>query len=70
LDQQEIFIMGGSFFYTQAMKYVIRLYLTIVDGNYETEEIFPRYDAFTKILLKEKGMSGKYSYTFTILEKG
>lgn len=66
---QEIFIIGGASIYRQAMKYVNRIYLTIVDKEFPQADVFfPDYSGF-KIIKKEIKKDKKYRFWFLELEK-
>lgn len=65
----EVFIIGGADIFEQTLKIADRLYLTVVEGNYEGDAFFPDYSQFKKIISEEKGESGKYKLTFLTLEK-
>jgi dihydrofolate reductase len=55
LDTKEIFIGGGAEIYRQALPFVDRLYLTLVDDAPEADTFFPPYEeAFTKVVEREK----------------
>jgi len=68
----EIFIFGGGQIFKEALerKIVDRLYLTFVKGDFGADTFFPDYSQFTKVLKKEEGKSGDYTYTFVDLEAG
>jgi len=67
---KEIFIGGGGEIYKQSLPIADRLYLTIVKGNFEADTFFPDYSEFKKVISKTKPqISGKYLYTFLVLEK-
>ncbi len=68
-DEGEIFIFGGAQIFKQALPFVDRLYLTLVKGDYGADAFFPDYSMFKKIIHKEHGQSGEYSYTFLDLER-
>jgi len=40
----EIMIIGGASFYTQALPYTDRMYLTIINEDFEGDAWFPEYD--------------------------
>ena len=66
----EIFIIGGGSIYTQMLKYVDKLYLTIVDDKpANVDTFFPEYSEFTKIVSEEEQESGGYKYKFMELVK-
>jgi len=66
----EVFIIGGGQIFEQAIKLADKLYLTIVDKNFEADTFFPDYSMFTKKVFEEKGEDGGYKYTFLELGKG
>ncbi len=68
-DRKEIFFIGGGMVYEQAIKIADKLYLTIVDGNYDADTFFPDYSEFVKINITGYGEYGKYKYRFCELEK-
>lgn len=67
--EPEIFIIGGADIFEQTLSLANRLYLTIVEGQYEGDAFFPDYSEFTKVISEEKGESGKYKYKFVTLER-
>lgn len=69
LDPGEIFIIGGAQIYTQALPYVDKLYLTIVDHTFDADAFFPDYASFTKETFRKKGATDTLHYTFVDLEK-
>jgi dihydrofolate reductase len=55
MDANEIHIGGGSDIYTQALPFVERLYLTLIDDEPEADSFFPEYEhEFTKVVSSEK----------------
>lgn len=69
IDQEEVFVIGGGSVYRQALPFADRLYLTLVEGDFEADTFFPEYPEFTKIVSEEKGTNGAYAYSFVVLEK-
>lgn len=69
--EAEIFVFGGGQVFTEAVEkgLVDRLYLTVVNGDYDADTFFPEYAMFRKVLKKEDHEEGEYTYTFSILEK-
>lgn len=65
----EIFIIGGGQIFHEALPFVERLYLTIVDTDAEADAFFPDYSAFSKVVSEEKKTDWEYPYTFLTLEK-
>ena len=66
---REIFIIGGGQIYEQAIKFADKLYLTLVEGEYEADTFFPDYSEFKKVVLEEPHESSGYKYKFLELEK-
>ena len=69
LEKDEVFICGGGSVYAQTIGMVDKLYLTVVDGNFEADTFFPEYLDFTKIVSERKSSDEKFSYTFLELTK-
>lgn len=68
-EREELFIIGGAQIYTQGLKYAQRLYLTLVDGEFDADAFFPDYLEFKKVVSEEKGEENGFRYTFVTLEK-
>ena len=66
---EEIFIIGGGQMFQQAIKIVDRLYLTIVEGDYNCDTFFPDYSEFKKVIREESKELEGYKYKFLELEK-
>lgn len=68
---EEVFIIGGGQIYEQAIEkgLVNKLYLTLVDGNFEADTFFPDYSDFKKVISEKEGESEGYKYKFLELEK-
>jgi len=67
----EIFIIGGQQIYEQALPYIDRLYLTLVDSKKEGDTWFPPYEReFTKVLEREEHKTTDgLTYTWVTLER-
>ena len=69
-DDQEIFIIGGAQIYESAMHLTDKLYLTIVDAEDKSADVFfPEYSKFDKVISKEDIDAEKYQFSFIELEK-
>ena len=66
---EEIFIIGGGQIYEQALPLADRLYLTIVDGEYEGDTYFPDYSDFSKVIEEKNFEENNLKYKTQILEK-
>jgi len=62
----EIFVIGGGQIYEQAIEkgLVDKLYLTIVDGNFDADTFFPDYSEFKKVVREESKESEGLRYKF------
>ena len=70
LDQEEIFIGGGSQIYEQALPILDRLYVTLIDDQKEGDSYFPAYeDIFTKVMYHEDREHEGLKYKWVDLEK-
>lgn len=67
----EVFIIGGGQIFKEALVkgLVDRLYLTVVEGDYDADVFFPEYPEFTKKVTEESKEVEGYKYKFLILEK-
>lgn len=67
----EIFVFGGGELWKEAIQNgnVDTIYATLVKGDFGADTFFPEYSEFTKVMKKEEGQFGEYSYTFVDLEK-
>lgn len=68
-DREEIFVIGGGQIYEQAMALADRLYLTLVEGNFDSDVFFPDYSVFTKVVSKSSHESDGFRYKFLVLGK-
>jgi len=69
VEKDEVFVIGGGSIYKQFIDLVDKLYLTIVEGNFEADTFFPDYSQFTKVKETGKGEDEKYKFKFLELEK-
>ena len=70
IDAVEIHIGGGAQIYKQALPYVDKLYLTLVDDEKEGDSFFPPYeDQFTKKVFEEEREWNGIKYTWVNLER-
>ena len=68
-NSDEIFFIGGGMVYEEAIKIVDKLYLTIVEGSYDADTYFPKYDDFVKIRETGSGQYDIYKYRFCEFER-
>lgn len=67
---EEIYIIGGGQIYKQALEkdLVDRLYLTLVEGDFNADTFFPEYSKFRVVSSKNHAFDN-YKFSFVILEK-
>ncbi len=66
---REIFFIGGGMVYAQTIGLADKLYLTVVEGEYEADTFFPDYSDFKKVIFEQKEEADGYKYKFLELEK-
>ena len=68
LDSREIHIGGGAEIYTEALPFIDKLYLTLIDAEGEADTFFPLYEhLFTKKVFEEEHEWNGIKYTFVDL---
>ena len=68
-DNEEVFIIGGGQIYEQALPYVDKLYLTIVNETVDADTFFPDYSEFRKIVCREKKEENGLKFEYLDLER-
>jgi dihydrofolate reductase len=67
---EEVFITGGGQIFEQGLPLADRLYLTLVDGQYDADTFFPDYSEFKKVLSREDKVTPEgIKFSWLILEK-
>lgn len=69
LGVDEIFITGGGEIYKQTLPITQRLYLTVIDQEYEGDTVFPEIDWDEWNITREDRRAGDPAYTFFTLER-
>lgn len=70
LDAEEIHIGGGASIYEQALQYIDKLYLTIIDDEKEADTFFPPYEhIFTRKVFEESHEWNGLRYKWVDLER-
>ena len=70
LDSEEVFIGGGGEIYKQALPFVDKLYLTLIEAEKEADSFFPEYEKeFTKKTFEEAHELDGLKYRFVNLER-
>ncbi len=64
-SDEEIFVIGGAYVYSEMLPHCNTLYLTEIDASAEADVFFPEFDQtkYDKIILK-KGHSHDLNYSF------
>ncbi len=69
-DQEEIFVIGGGYVYSQAIKDADRLYLTVVDAEVtDADTFFPEYENEFHSIEAVASESGGYKISYVVLER-
>jgi len=69
IEKEEIFICGGGIIYKQFLPLADKLYLTLVEGDFEGDVFFPEYTEFKKVVSEIQSSEGEYKYKFVELVK-
>jgi dihydrofolate reductase len=68
-ETEEIFFIGGGQIYQQALPLADKLYLTIIDAEYQADTWFPDYSIFDKVIKEEMHETDNLKYKFVELIK-
>lgn len=69
-SEEEIVIIGGEQIYKAFLPYVNKLYVTVVNSEFEGDSWFPEYKSyFSKKQSLKKGSTDKVSYEMFLFEK-
>ena len=69
-EKEEIFIIGGGQIYAEALPFTDRLYLTVVEGDFEGDIMFPEYqNEFNKVLFQENQLENGQKFKFINLSR-
>ncbi len=68
-ENEDVFIIGGGEIYKQAIPYVDKLYLTLVDDRKDADVFFPDYSEFKKEVYREEREHEGLKYTWIDLER-
>ena len=69
LEKEEVFICGGGSIYDQTIDLVDKLYLTVIEGNFDADTFFPDYSEFKNIKVLGRDSEGGYKFKFLELTK-
>ena len=65
----EVFIIGGGQIFKQSMHFADKIYLTIVEGDFNCDTFFPDYADFKNKISEKEGESEDHKYKFLELER-
>ena len=72
-DDLEVMVIGGASLCEQLLPKINRLYITKIDGVFEGDVFFPKYDDFNWLEVSceshPKDSSNAYSYKFIVLDR-
>jgi dihydrofolate reductase len=66
---EELFIIGGGQIYKETLPITERLYITIIDREYEGDTFFPDFDWRDWSVISEDKRDGDPPFTFYVLER-
>ena len=71
--EAEVFIIGGAEIFKQAMPFVDKIHLTVVNGNFAGDAFFPEIDPSVFSLIEdkkqEKDNENKHDFSFKVYQK-
>ena len=72
-EDTEVMVIGGASLCEQLLPKINRLYITKIDGEFEGDVFFPKYDDFDWLEVSceshPKDNSNAYSYKFIVLDR-
>jgi dihydrofolate reductase len=69
-DENEIFIIGGGEIYSQSLEIADRLYITVIEKDFEGDAFFPKYEKiFTTVTMQIPFEENNLNATIYTLEK-
>ena len=72
-EDEEIFVMGGAQIYREALSVVDRMYITVVERDYEGDTSFPDVDysewKLVDVVRHERGEEYEYPFEFRIYDR-
>lgn len=69
IGEEEVFVIGGGSIYKQTIDTADRLYLTLVQGDFDGDVFFPEYLKFSKVISRRESRDDKHAYSFLVLER-
>ncbi|HBN86496.1 MAG TPA: hypothetical protein DDZ89_21985 [Clostridiales bacterium] len=68
-DQEEVFIVGGGRVYQESLPFADRIYLTVIDKEYEGNVFFPKFDTVLFQKTYEQKMEADVNYTYYTFDR-
>lgn len=65
----EVFIVGGGQVFKEAIELADKIYLTKIEGDYNTDTFFPDYSQLNKVTYEQEGEDNGFRFKFIDLEK-
>lgn len=69
VEAEELFIIGGAQIFNQSLPIADKLYLTLVEGDFDGDVFFPDYSEFNTIVHQENKKENGFIFTFIDLVK-
>ncbi len=66
---KEVFIIGGGQIYNQALPLADKLYITLINDDFEGDTYFPVYDQFNRVIFQQQAISDGFNYQWIELER-
>jgi len=68
-DEDEVFVIGGQDVYQEALSQADRIYLTLVDCDYEGDAFFPEFDRSGFVQTEHSNYNDPIPYSFEVLDR-
>ena len=68
-DSKEVMIIGGAKIYSQFLNLADKMYLTIIDADFEGDACFPEYDEREWKITSREEHADNYKYSFVNFER-
>lgn len=69
LEKEEVFICGGASIYAQTIDLADKLYLTVIEKEFDADTFFPEYSQFKNVVSERDDVEGGYNLKFLELTK-
>ena len=66
---EEVMVIGGSEIYRQTLPYVQRIYLTVIEKDFEGDAHFPEFSEKEFPLFEQKNIDGPLPFSFRIYQR-